>query len=61
VIGRLTIVMLHCQPDFRWPADRAETPWYANLTLIHQNADRDWALVVRAAVTATAKIVESAK
>jgi len=49
------------QPDFRWPADRTETPWYANLTLIHQNADRDWALVVRAAVTATAKIVESAK
>ena len=49
------------QPGFRWPADRTETPWYANLTLIHQNADRDWALVVRAAVTATAKIVESAK
>jgi hypothetical protein len=53
--------MLHCQPDFRWPADRAETPWYAKLTLIHQNTDRDWAPVVRAAVTATAKIVESAE
>lgn len=59
--GRPTIVMLPFQPDFRWPADRAETPWYANLTLIHQNADRDWAPVVRAAVTATAKIVESAE
>ena len=58
--GRPTIVMLPFQPDFRWPVNRAETPWYANLTLLHQRADRDWAPVVRAAVAAAAKVVESA-
>ena len=58
--GQPTIVMLPFQPDFRWPVNRAETPWYANLTLLHQRADRDWAPVVRAAVAAAAKVVESA-
>ena len=58
--GRPTIVMLPFQPDFRWPVGRAETPWYANLTLLHQGADRDWAPVARDAVAATAKVVGSA-
>ena len=29
--GRPTIVMLPFQPDFRWPVNRAETPWYCLL------------------------------
>ena len=58
--GRPTIVMLPFQPDFRWPVDRAETPWYANLKLLHQSADRDWEPVVRAAATIAAKVAGSA-
>ena len=58
--GRPAVVMLPFQPDFRWPVDRADTPWYANLTLVHQGADRDWAPVVRAAAIAAAKVAGSA-
>lgn len=45
-LGRPTWVMLKHDPDWRWPADAARTPWYSSMRLYHQPAPGDWAAVV---------------
>lgn len=45
-LGRRTIVLLKHDADWRWMADRADSPWYPAATLIRQERPRDWGSAV---------------
>lgn len=46
-IGKETWVLLPFVPDWRWLLDRDDTPWYACVTLIRQDQNRDWETVLK--------------
>jgi len=45
-LGRPTWVMIPRQPDWRWLAERSDSPWYPTLELFRQSSKGDWATVV---------------
>lgn len=45
-MGKPTWIMLTYHPDFRWLADRADSPWYRSVRLFRQAADFDWKNVI---------------
>ena len=46
-LGKDTLVMLPCIPDWRWMLDRTDTPWYPTLRLFRQEVQDDWLAVFR--------------
>jgi tetratricopeptide (TPR) repeat protein len=45
-MGRQTYVLVPFQPDWRWPADRENSPWYPQARLFRQPAPGDWGSVL---------------
>jgi hypothetical protein len=45
-LGRPVWVMLPHAPDWRWLTGRADSPWYASMTLFRQSSPGDWASVI---------------
>ena len=46
-LGRPTHVLLPPSPDWRWPQDRADSPWYASVTLHRQARGQGWEPTLR--------------
>ena len=46
-LGKPTWVLLPFAPDWRWLLDIVDSPWYESMRLYRQDADRDWAGVVK--------------
>ena len=44
-LGVRTWIALKHLPDWRWPTDRADSPWYPSVILYRQAAEGDWASV----------------
>ncbi len=55
-LGRPVWLMLQRVPDWRWPRDGAETPWYPSARLFRQRTDGDWDGVVDALRGALAEL-----
>jgi tetratricopeptide (TPR) repeat protein len=53
-LARPVWVMLPLCPEFRWLADRPDSPWYPTARLFRQQREGDWAGVVAAVVNALA-------
>jgi tetratricopeptide (TPR) repeat protein len=45
-MGRPVWVLLPFAPDWRWLADRADSPWYPSMRLFRQTKPGDWAGVI---------------
>jgi hypothetical protein len=45
-MGKPTRVLLPYLPDWRWMLDRADSPWYASVTLCRQGPDCQWGPVL---------------
>jgi tetratricopeptide (TPR) repeat protein len=45
-LGRLALVLLPFQPDWRWTLDRVRSPWYPAIKLFRQAVPGDWASVI---------------
>ena len=45
-LGIPTVIMLPYVADWRWRAERADSPWYASVTLVRQRERGDWPSVV---------------
>jgi hypothetical protein len=45
-LGRPVFVLLPFAPDWRWMFLRADSPWYASMTLFRQAAPGDWSAPV---------------
>jgi ADP-heptose:LPS heptosyltransferase len=41
-LGKTTMVMLPCSPDWRWMLDRTDSAWYPSLRLLRQASPGDW-------------------
>jgi hypothetical protein len=39
--------LLHAHPDWRWMADREDSPWYPTMRLLRQRRAGDWAGLIR--------------
>ena len=46
-LGRPTFVLVPCQPDWRWTANRATSPWYPQIRLFRQPVPGDWNSAIR--------------
>ncbi len=46
-LGRPTWLLLKHEADWRWMADRADSPWYPSMRLYRQPTPGDWATVTR--------------
>ncbi|MCX8520209.1 MAG: tetratricopeptide repeat protein [Rhodoferax sp.] len=46
-LGKTTWLLLPYVPDWRWLLGRADTPWYASLTLLRQGPERQWDAVLQ--------------
>ncbi|MBK9443720.1 MAG: tetratricopeptide repeat protein [Comamonadaceae bacterium] len=46
-LGKATWLMLPYVPDWRWLLNRNDSPWYASMCLYRQDAQRDWATVLK--------------
>jgi ADP-heptose:LPS heptosyltransferase len=51
-LGRPTWVLLKAEADWRWMADREDSPWYPTVRLFRQAREGDWDSLVRAVATA---------
>lgn len=51
-LGRPTWLLLKHDADWRWMAERQDTPWYPAMRLFRQPRPGDWHAVVRAAAAA---------
>jgi tetratricopeptide (TPR) repeat protein len=51
-LGKRTFLMLPYHPDFRWMADRDDTPWYPAMRLFRQTRPGQWSDVVAAVARA---------
>lgn len=51
-LGRPTHLLLPHAPDWRWLLERADTPWYARMTLHRQPAPGDWTGAIASACAA---------
>jgi tetratricopeptide (TPR) repeat protein len=51
-LGKRTFLMLPYHPDFRWMADRDDTPWYPAMRLFRQARPGEWSDVVTAVARA---------
>jgi hypothetical protein len=49
-LGCRTDTLLPFVADWRWLADRSDSPWYPTMRLLRQKAPGDWDSVVRALV-----------
>ena len=47
-MGKPAFIMLPYAPDWRWLADRADSPWYPSARLFRQARRADWDGVVAA-------------
>ncbi len=45
-LGKPVWTLLHFHADWRWMADREDSPWYPTMRLFRQRVDGDWADVV---------------
>ena len=45
-MGRPVWSMIPFAPDWRWLAEREDSPWYASLRLFRHSAPRRWDLLV---------------
>jgi Flp pilus assembly protein TadD len=45
-LGRPVWVMLPFAPDWRWLADREDSPWYPSMRLLRQSRPADWTAVL---------------
>jgi tetratricopeptide (TPR) repeat protein len=47
-LGKKTYILLSNRPDYRWMADRVDSPWYQSVTLVRQGVGEEWAeLLIR--------------
>ena len=46
-LGRPTFVLVPFQPDWRWTANRATSPWYPQIRLFRQPVPGDWKSAIR--------------
>lgn len=46
-LGRWVWILLHYDTDWRWLADRADSPWYPTAKLFRQTSPGDWASVIK--------------
>jgi hypothetical protein len=46
-MGKRCVVLLPYQADWRWLADRADSPWYASMGLFRQPRRDDWETPLR--------------
>jgi len=54
-LGRPVLILLAFNPDWRWLAGRADSPWYPSARLLRQAAPGDWASVIAQAAAALAQ------
>jgi hypothetical protein len=45
-LARPALLALHHAPDWRWMADRTDSPWYPSIRLFRQSAPGDWTPVI---------------
>jgi ADP-heptose:LPS heptosyltransferase len=45
-LNRPTCLLLKHAPDWRWMADRSDSPWYPSMRLYRQPAPGDWDSVI---------------
>ncbi|HET6251778.1 MAG TPA: tetratricopeptide repeat protein [Tepidisphaeraceae bacterium] len=45
-MGKAVWVLLPFSPDWRWMADRDDTPWYPTMRLFRQEVEGDWSTVM---------------
>jgi hypothetical protein len=54
-LGKLTWLLLHEPPDWRWLIGRSDSPWYPSIRLFRQQRPRDWTKPIDAVVEALAE------
>ncbi len=58
-LGRQTWVALKHLPDWRWLADKTDSPWYRTVTLYRQPAEGDWTSVFDQMASSLATLLQS--
>jgi hypothetical protein len=58
-LGVPTWTLLHADPDWRWMAHRADSPWYPTMRLFRQPEPGNWAAVFDQVRTALMAMAES--
>jgi predicted O-linked N-acetylglucosamine transferase (SPINDLY family)/ADP-heptose:LPS heptosyltransferase len=48
-LGKPVFILLPFSPDWRWFAERSDTPWYPTARLLRQSAPGDWESAIEAA------------
>ena len=46
-LGCQTWILLANSPDWRWLTNRSDSPWYPSVTLMRQEAEWDWGVVLK--------------
>jgi FkbM family methyltransferase len=57
-MGRPVWVALKYSPDWRWPIEREDSPWYPTMRLFHQQRAGDWGEVFQRIAAAVAERVD---
>jgi hypothetical protein len=47
-LGKPVWILLHFDSDWRWMADRSDSPWYPTMRIFRQQSDGDWSIPVQA-------------
>jgi hypothetical protein len=58
-LGRQTWIALKHLPDWRWLADKTDTPWYGTVTLYRKPAEGDWTSVFDQMASSLAALLQS--
>ena len=56
-LGRPTWTLLHWPSDWRWLADRDDSPWYPTMRLFRRGPDEEWQAVTKRVASALSELV----